>query len=128
MKKILAAIIVLLFIGIGITLFITLRGSNQDSYSPTATNDTKSEAATPSPTTSFTMAQVAEHSSAEDCYTAIEGSVYDLSNFVSKHPGGEEAIMSICGKDGTAAFSTQHGDDRRPNSTLATLKIGVLAE
>lgn len=131
MKKILIAIIALLFIGIGVILFLSFKDSGESAYTETPANTTTSnatETAAETTTKTFTMAEVANHSSASDCYTVIEGSVYDLSNFVGKHPGGEEAIMSICGKDGTAAFSAQHGDDRRPNNTLSSLKIGALAE
>ncbi len=127
MKKILLAIIALLFIGIGVTLFLSFKDSGESPYTETPANTTPSST-TETTTQTFTMSEVASHSSASDCYTVIEGSVYDLSNFVGKHPGGEEAIMSICGKDGTAAFSSQHGDDRRPNNTLSSLKIGTLAE
>ncbi len=131
MKKIFLAIIALLFIGIGVTLFLSFKDSGESPYTESPANTTPSNATETSaetPAQTFTMSEVAIHSSASDCYTVIEGSVYDLSNFVGKHPGGEEAIMSICGKDGTAAFSNQHGDDRRPNNTLSSLKIGTLAE
>lgn len=78
--------------------------------------------------TSFTMAQVAQHASAASCYTVVSGSVYDVTAFVTKHPGGQSAIKSMCGVDGTAAFSAQHGGQGSPASTLAKYKIGVLVQ
>lgn len=74
----------------------------------------------------FTMAQVAAHNSAASCYSAISGSVYDLTSFVSQHPGGSAAIKSLCGVDGTASYNAQHGGARRPTNELAPLKIGTL--
>jgi len=90
--------------------------------------------AAPKPTTqpavqtpgTFTMAQIAAHNSAASCYSAISGSVYNLTSFVSKHPGGAAAIKSLCGVDGTTAYNTQHGGASRPASELAPLKIGTL--
>ncbi len=78
--------------------------------------------------TTFTMAQIATHNSAASCYSAINGSVYNLTSFVSRHPGGSAAIKSLCGVDGTAAYNGQHGGSGRPASELASLKIGVVAK
>lgn len=83
----------------------------------------------PSPSVKqYTVAEVSTHNSAASCWSAINGSVYDLTSFVSRHPGGSAAIKSLCGIDGTAAFSGQHGGDQRPASELAGLKIGILAK
>jgi hypothetical protein len=57
----------------------------------------------------------------------INGGVYDLTAWISKHPGGERAILSICGKDGSAAFNDQHGGQRRPANELSGFKIGTIA-
>lgn len=86
----------------------------------------------PAPTTpkvtTFTMADVAKHSSAASCYTTVDGSVYNLTPFIGQHPGGQENIMKICGVDGSSLFSDQHGGQRRPANELASLKIGTLAK
>ncbi|MBI5456623.1 hypothetical protein HY969_02685 [Candidatus Kaiserbacteria bacterium] len=76
----------------------------------------------------FTMAEVAQHSTAASCYSAINGSVYDLTSFAALHPGGQTAIKSMCGVDGTAAFNGQHGGQGTPASVLAQYKIGVVAK
>lgn len=96
------------------------------------------EANVPEPTTNepeptpasndITMAQVATHSSANDCWTVISGSVYNLTDWISQHPGGQQAILQLCGKDGTAQFTGQHGGSAPQEDTLATFKIGVLAQ
>lgn len=74
----------------------------------------------------FTLAQVAEHNTSGDCWTAIDGKVYDLTDWEDKHPGGAARIVSLCGTDGTSAFSEQHGTQSEPNETLAEYQIGVL--
>ena len=41
----------------------------------------------------FTLAEVAEHNTANDCWLAINGKVYDVTTFLQDHPGGEEIII-----------------------------------
>lgn len=83
---------------------------------------------TPAPgPTKITATQVTTHNSAESCWTSISGNVYDLTAWISQHPGGRSAILSLCGVDGTAAFNAQHGGQGRPEHELATFKVGSLA-
>lgn len=78
--------------------------------------------------TTYTMADVLEHNNADSCWSVVEGGVYDLTAWIGMHPGGEQAILGLCGADGTAAFKGQHGDAQQQNQALATMKIGVLVE
>lgn len=71
--------------------------------------------------------EVAKHSTRESCYAIISGNVYDLTSWIPQHPGGEQRILSICGTDGTAKFSRQHGGSAKPPLVLAGFKIGSLA-
>jgi hypothetical protein len=36
-------------------------------------------------------------------------------------------IKAICGKDGTSAFTNQHGTTGKPSNVLAGFKLGALA-
>ncbi len=74
----------------------------------------------------YTRAQVAMHTDTASCWVAINGGVYDLTTWIAQHPGGEAAILSLCGTDGSAAFSAQHGGQSRPEAQLATFHIGTL--
>ena len=78
------------------------------------------------PQTSYTMAQIQAANSAQKCWTVVSGNVYDLTSFISLHPGGDKNILKICGKDGTSAFQKQHGGDTKPWEVLKGLQIGVL--
>lgn len=77
-------------------------------------------------TDTFTRVQVAEHNSAESCYTIVSTSVYDVTSWIAKHPGGRDAILSLCGKDGTAAFTKQHGSNAKAQAALKSFLIGAL--
>jgi hypothetical protein len=81
----------------------------------------------PAPTPSgYTMTQVRQHASAASCWSAVNGSVYDLTSWINQHPGGSEAILGLCGRDGSATFNDQHGGQRRPANELAGFRIGAL--
>lgn len=93
--------------------------------------DTTTSAETPTTDTSevasgITLAEVATHNTAEDCWTVVDGNVYDLTKFVSQHPGGSDKIIGICGVDATSEFSSQHGGDETPENTLSNYQIGKL--
>lgn len=91
---------------------------------PASSSKTQSTSNLPS---SYTLANIAVHNNGSSCWSAINGGVYDLTSWINQHPGGSQAILSICGKDGSAAFNDQHGGQRRPANELAGFKIGVLA-
>lgn len=96
---------------------------------PTTGTPTPTPAPAPAPTptkTGYTLAEVAAHSTQSSCWTTINGSVYDLTSYISRHPGGEKNIMKVCGKDGAALFEDQHGGDSKPESRLDSLYIGDL--
>ena len=77
---------------------------------------------------SYTLADVAKHATATDCWTAVEGKVYNVTPWITQHPGGQRAIIGMCGIDATAAFDGQHGGQRRPTSELASFVIGNLTK
>lgn len=77
-------------------------------------------------TKTYSLKDIAGHADNTSCWTAINGKVYDLTSFVSQHPGGPFRILSICGKDGSAAFTAQHGGQARPADELSSLYIGDL--
>lgn len=76
----------------------------------------------------FTLAEVTAKNSKAACWSIVNGSVYDLTNWIGKHPGGQKAITQICGKDGSGEFNGQHGGQKQPESVLASYKIGTLAK
>lgn len=76
--------------------------------------------------TTFTAAEVAKHNTATNCWSVVNGKVYDLTSYVNGHPGGATVIKAICGKDGSASFAGQHGSASKPNNVLAAFVLGSL--
>lgn len=85
------------------------------------------EPATPVGTAGFTMADVTAHDSRESCWAAIDGRVYDLTEWITRHPGGAERILALCGTDATSAFTTQHQGQPEPTDQLAEMLLGTLS-
>ena len=76
--------------------------------------------------TGLTMADIATHGTRDNCWTAINGGVYDLTSWIPQHPGGEQGILALCGTDGSARFNGQHGGSATQLNILAGFKVGDL--
>jgi hypothetical protein len=104
--------------------------------SPTPSPTAQVATPTPSPTPTaevtsqagYTMAKVKENNSASSCWSIINGNVYDLTKWISSHPGGRSAITGICGRDGTSTFNGKHRGDGGPASILSGYLLGPLAK
>lgn len=75
----------------------------------------------------FTLAQVAEHATPENCWMAAFGNVYDLTEYVAarEHPGGQASLISGCGEEITNSFERTHS--ARAKEYLEAYKIGILS-
>jgi predicted heme/steroid binding protein len=81
----------------------------------------------PTPTAAgYTMADVKKANTRAKCWSAIDGNVYDLTSWISSHPGGAAAITFLCGTDGSNAFKAQHEGQRNPTNRLAQYLLGPL--
>jgi hypothetical protein len=103
------------------------------SATPTPTPAATAAAPKPSPTptstatkASYTMDDVKKRSTSSACWSVIDGNVYDLTKWIPAHRGGPQAILFLCGKDGTSAFKAQHEGASTPMSALSNYFIGPL--
>lgn len=78
--------------------------------------------------TGITSVEVAAHNSRETCWSTINGNVYDLTSWIPEHPGGEQAILQLCGTDGSAKFNGKHGDAPKQAAVLLGFKLGAAAQ
>jgi len=78
----------------------------------------------------LSLEEVAKHSTLNDCWVAIGGKVYNLTSYFTLHPGGTNAILTSCGKDGTSAYATKGGGGSSHSSyaqgLLPTFYLGDL--
>ena len=74
----------------------------------------------------YTSEQVAQHGSTSDCWTSIDGQVYDVTEWITRHPGGSGVISALCGTDGSPAFEAEHGGQDEPQRLLEEYRVGPL--
>jgi cytochrome b involved in lipid metabolism len=92
--------------------------SREDNQTTGSTNSTKT----------ISILDIAQHKTPEDCRTAINGIVYNVTAFFGKHPGGDKNLFRVCGIDATEVFNKKHGNDPKANNVLAGFEIGTLTQ
>jgi cytochrome b involved in lipid metabolism len=101
---------------------------------PSVSATTKpSVSASPSSSTSsgltkLTLEEVKKHDSGTSCWSIVYGNVFNLTKWITKHPGGAEKIRAICGKDGTTSFERQHTGDAGAANQLSSYFLGKLGD
>lgn len=103
----------------------TAVSSPQQTAASTA-GSSPSASATASAASTYTMADVGKHNNEQSCWTVVDGKVYDVTQWIGQHPGGRQRILNLCGKDGSADFTGQHGNDDTAKGRLASFEIGTL--
>ena len=76
----------------------------------------------------YTVAQVAEHNSAQDCWVILNGDVLDLTNFAAVHPG-KGAHLYGAGRDIGELMQKIHGQQGHPAGAYEwakSFKIGTI--
>lgn len=95
--------------------------------SPTATPTATPTAKATTEPAGYTMEKVRANNSEVSCWSVIDGNVYDLTKWISSHPGGKGNILSLCGKNGTTEFASKHRGDSNPQARLKGFLLGPLA-
>ena len=88
--------------------------------------ETGPKASAPAGTINLSISEIKTHNSKTDCWSIVNGNVYNLTSYVKNHPGGEAVLANICGKDGSKAFANQHNSQSKPNNVLKSFLLGSL--
>ena len=59
----------------------------------------------------YTKEEVSKHSTKGDCWLIIKDMVYNVTEFLSIHPGGSSIVLSVGGEDATEYFYELHKPD-----------------
>jgi cytochrome b5 len=78
-------------------------------------------------TRSLSANEISQHSSPESAWVVIHNNVYDVTDFVSSHPGGAGILLRSAGGDVSADFDAIFHSGRAKR-TMEGLKIGVIRE
>ena len=61
----------------------------------------------------ITLEELTKHNSETDCWIIYQNKVYDLTLWLTKHPGGVNTILPYCGtQEFETAFKRQHGNSK----------------
>ncbi|CEL02637.1 Putative Catalytic activity: [Aspergillus calidoustus] len=52
--------------------------------------------------------EISNHKGPDDCWIVVDNQVWDVTDFVGKHPGGSSVILKYAGRDATKAYSEVH--------------------
>lgn len=138
-SKIAIVIVILLIILAGGFLVInkpksstsaTLPSPSTTSLSPTSTNppiptnENPTKTINSSSKKTYSLDEIKQHNSASDCWMLINNKVYDVTIFITQHPGGR-VILQGCGIDASNLFNSipKH---KGVQQILSNFEIGVL--
>ena len=78
--------------------------------------------------TIYTLEEVSRHNTRDDLWTAIDGDVYNLTDFIEIHPGSAPPLLEtdVAGKDATSIFYGLHRSEVLQKPRYARFKIGTL--
>ncbi|CAI7620407.1 unnamed protein product [Penicillium glandicola] len=79
----------------------------------------------------FDAAEVAKHNTPESCWVVLYGKVYDVTDFLSSHPGGTKIILKLAGQDATEEYDPIHPpgileEELKPEAFLGTIDASTL--
>ncbi len=76
----------------------------------------------------ISRADLAKHNTQADCWIGYKGTVYDVTNWLPRHPGSAGAIAPFCGTadEFASAFNKQHGTSREARLEKEGVKEGTL--
>ena len=95
-----------------------------DQTQATALAETGPKPINPAGTINLSNSEIKTHNLKSDCWSIVNGNVYNLTSYVKSHPGGASVIANICGKDGSKAFVNQHNTQGKPNNVLSNFLLG----
>lgn len=114
-KSLLYVIIAVVVVAVIGAIALAQRTNNSITTPPTQST------ATPTASGSASTIDVSSHNTKDDCWTKINGKVYNVTAFFGEHPGGDQNLLRACGIDATALFATQGGEGSHSGQALEIL-------
>lgn len=76
----------------------------------------------------FSWDDIRKHKTKTDMWIVIDGSIYDISNWAKKHPGGRKIISNYAGQDATEAWCAFHTDKAYSSKFLKSILVGKVKD
>ncbi|MBU0660871.1 cytochrome b5 domain-containing protein [Patescibacteria group bacterium] len=110
-----------------LTVFLSGCGQSTEPTPETTPEETQTPIEEVLPTekdNSISLSDIQKHNTKEDCWTAIDGKVYDISPYIALGVH-KPVIVKGCGIDSSAMFARDHGESDRmllPDYYIGELK------
>merc|ERR1719198_2544529 len=65
----------------------------------------------PTSGTGIPMSEIKKHTTRDSAWVVLFDKVYDLTEFIDDHPGGEDVILKWAGRDATKFWKAIHKED-----------------
>jgi len=75
----------------------------------------------------LTLDEVRKHNSSDDAWLVVNNVVWDVADFASYHPGGEEVIIRYFGRDASDIYNEFHGPGLIGEFLKEEKKVGKLS-
>mmetsp|Transcript_20775 Transcript_20775/g.70714 ORF Transcript_20775/g.70714 Transcript_20775/m.70714 type:complete len:134 (+) Transcript_20775:62-463(+) len=71
----------------------------------------------------ISVAELGKHNTEKDCWMAIDGKVYDVTEFLDEHPGGGDIMVTSSGRDATEDYDDV-GHSQHARSMMEKYLVG----
>ena len=109
MKKLIYTAFIAFWAAIGTLVLV-------NALAPDPAQEERLEAPESNEPTGYSVSEVAKHATLEDCWMVIEGVVYDVSDYVPRHPASPEVLEPWCGREATEGMRTKGMRTKGDNS------------
>jgi fatty acid desaturase 2 (delta-6 desaturase) len=76
----------------------------------------------------YTRAEVGQHKTPDDCWIIVNGKVYNVTKWLSRHPGGKRIIQHYAGEDASLAVESFHNNKKLVHSYMQKFYIGDIVQ
>ncbi|KJZ73529.1 hypothetical protein HIM_07085 [Hirsutella minnesotensis 3608] len=72
----------------------------------------------------YDAAEVAKHNTRDSCWVILYDNVYDVTDFLTSHPGGSKIILKLAGRDATEEYDPVHPPGTLEENLKPEAKLG----
>ncbi|KAL2609276.1 hypothetical protein R1flu_027849 [Riccia fluitans] len=111
MENIWMSILVAIFLAVGLSLLLLYPALSARADHGRLSKTTAENAAVQTSTKekrSYTVEEVAKHNSEKSVWLIVKNKVYDVTEYLSEHPGGESMLNNAGGENTKGFYGPQH--------------------